>query len=464
MKKFRICNLLIAFALVLSMLVPAGASNLADVSNIVKKKTVDAEAALLANMTHDVIYYEQNARTKVYPASITKVMTALLVVEAIEDGTWTLDTEVTAGGETWLGIPSDGSTANIQIGETMTVENLLYCLMLPSANEAANILAQALSGSVADFVARMNDRAVELGCTMTHFENPHGIHSDNHYTSCYDLYLIACEAMSNEIFRTIVSTDAYTVPPTNMSEERPLANTNALLTGKKYSGYVMEDCIGIKTGSTDAAGYCLLSAAERDGNILISVVMGAETTLDRDGTHRKQFSESSSLLEWGFEYFSIHPILESSDPVAEVPVTLGVDVDSVLVVPAESIDALLPEDVHGDAFTTKAEVVETVEAPVEKGQVLGSLTIYLQDQPYGTVDLVAVETVEQDVFLARLKAIEDFVSNAWFKMAVGLVLLVALIVVLRMTVFQPKRRYGSRYTGSRRSSMGPSYKGTRRRR
>lgn len=464
MKKFRICNLLMAFALVLSMLVPAGASNLADVSNIVRKKTVDAEAALLANMTHDVVYYEQNARTKVYPASITKVMTALLVVEAIEDGTWTLDTQVTAGSETWLGIPSDGSTANIQIGETMTVENLLYCLMLPSANEAANILAQALSGSVADFVARMNDRAVELGCTMTHFENPHGIHSDNHYTSCYDLYLIACEAMNNEIFRTIVSTDAYTVPATNMSEERSLANTNALLTSKKYSGYVMEDCIGIKTGSTDAAGYCLLSAAERDGNILISVVMGAETTLDRDGTHRKQFSESSSLLEWGFEYFSIHPILESSDPVAEVPVTLGVDVDSVLVVPAESIDALLPEDVHGDAFTTKSEVVESVEAPVEKGQVLGSLTIYLQDQPYGTVDLVAVETVEQDIFLAQLKAIEDFVSNAWFKMAVGLVLLVALIVVLRMTIFQPKRRYGSRYTGARRGSIGRSYKGTRRRR
>lgn len=465
MKKFRICNLLLAFVMVLSLLIPASATDLSEVSGIVQKKNVDAQAALLVNMTYDVVYYEQNAHEKVYPASITKVMTALLALEAVEDGTWTLDTQITASGETWLGIPSDGSTANIQIGETLTVEQLLYCLMLPSANEAANILAQAHSGSVSAFVQEMNDRAMELGCTMTHFENPHGIHSDNHYTCCYDLYLIAKEAMNNSTFRTIVSTSEYTVPATNMSEERHIVNTNALLSSKKYSGYVMEDCIGIKTGSTNAAGYCLLSAAERDGNILISVVMGAETTLDNDGTHRMQFSESSSLLEWGFNNFSIHTVLENTDPVAEVPVTLGKKVDSVLVVPAESVDALLPDDVEGDDFTTKAEVAESVEAPVEKGQKLGTLTLYLQDEPYGTVDLVAVEDVEQSVFLARKKAVEDFISNAWFKMAVGLVLLVAVIVVLRLTIFQPKRRYGSRYTGARRSSSaGKSYKGTRRRR
>ena len=462
MKKNRIIIFFLLFALVGSLFAPltAGAVDLAEVSQLVRQKDVDANAALLVNMTEDTVYYEKNAHDKVYPASITKVMTAILVLEAVDRGDLTLDTQVTASSETWLGIPSDGSTQNIQIGETMTVQDLLYCLLLPSANEAANILAQTVSGRVSSFVDLMNSRAVELGCTGTHFVNPHGIHDENHYTTCYDLYLIARHAMQNETFRTIVSTDEYTVPPTNMSEERHFANTNGLLTNKKYSGYVYDDCIGIKTGSTDAAGYCLLSAAERDGTILISVVMGADTTVDDAGTHRKQFSESSALLKWGFDSFSYHSIMDLTDPVAEVPVTLGVDVDSVLVVPGESIDALLPNDVTSDAFTSTVEVVETVAAPVTKGQKLGTMTVYLQGQPYGSVDLVAVDDVEQSAFLAKKQEIEDFISSTWFKAALIVTAAIILLVILRLTVFRPRRRYGSRYTGSRRQR---NYRGGRRR-
>src|SRR5699024_3464464 len=131
------------------------------------------------------------------------------------------------------------------------------------------------------------------------------MHDENHYTTCYDLYLIARQAMQNETFRTIVSTESYTVPATNMSEERTFYNSNGLLTSNYYSGYVYENCIGIKTGTTDAAGYCLLAAAEQDGTMLISVVMGADTVVDDAGTHRYQFSESSRLLQWGFDNFSV---------------------------------------------------------------------------------------------------------------------------------------------------------------
>lgn len=461
MKQIRIVSFFLVIALIGALLVPAGAVDLAEVSTLVQNKNVDAKAALLVNMTEDTIYYEKNAREKVYPASITKVMTALLILEAVDRGDLTLETEVTAGNETWLSVPADGTTQNIQIGEVMSVRDLLYCLLLPSANEAANILAQAVSGTVASFVDLMNSRAVELGCTGTHFVNPHGIHDPDHYTTCYDLYLIARQAMSNETFRTIVSTEEYTVPATNMSGERSFANTNGLLTSRHYSGYVYEDCIGIKTGSTSDAGYCLLSAAERDGTILISVVMGAETVVDEAGTHRRQFSESASLLKWGYENFSVHSILDSSDPVAEVPVTLGVDVDSVLVVPGDSLEALLPNDVTSDSFTTKAEVVETVEAPVEQGQVLGTLTVYLQDEPYGSVDLVAANSVEQSAFLAKKQAVEEFIASTGFK--VGLVVLgvILLLIILRLTVFRPRRQYGAPYTGTRRPR---NYKGSRRRR
>lgn len=437
-------------------------SDLAEISDLVKNESVDAKAALLVNMDTDTVYYEQNADEKIYPASITKVMTALLVLEAVDRGDLTLDTEITAGSETWYSVPSDGTTQNIQIGETMRLEDLLYCLLLPSANEAANILAQAVSGTVSSFVELMNQRAVELGCTSTHFVNPHGIHDEDHYTTCHDLYLIAKQAMQNETFRTIVSTDEYTVGPTNMTdEERHFYNTNALLSSKLYSGYVLDGCIGIKTGSTDAAGYCLLSAAERDGTTLISIVMGAEMVVDSDGTHRKQFSESASLLNWGFENFSVHSILDSTDPVAEVPVTLGADVDSVLVVPGGTLEALLPNDVTSEDFTTKSEVVESAEAPIEEGQKLGTLTVYLGDQAYGSVDLVAANSVEQSTFLAKKQAVEDFISNNWLKAVIGLAVLVVLVITLRLTVLRPKRRYGASYTGSVRHQ---NYKGGRRKR
>ncbi|HIS51218.1 MAG TPA: D-alanyl-D-alanine carboxypeptidase [Candidatus Onthomonas avicola] len=462
MKKTRIFAILLTLALAVTLLAPgARAIDLAEVSQSVADYHVQSEAALLVNATEDMIYYEQNAYERVYPASITKVMTALLILEAVDRGDMSLDDEVTAGSETWRGVTSDATTQNIQIGETMRLEDLLYCLLLPSANEAANILAQYLSGSVDSFVARMNARATELGCTGTHFANPHGMHDENHYTTCYDLYLIARQAMQNETFRTIVSTESYTVPATNMSEERTFYNSNGLLTSNYYSGYVYENCIGIKTGTTDAAGYCLLAAAEQDGTMLISVVMGADTVVDDAGTHRYQFSESSRLLQWGFDNFSVHDILTTTDPVAEVAVTLGVDVDSVLVGPEGSLQALLPNDVTEEDFTTDIQVVESVEAPVSRGDVLGTLTVYLQDQEYGSVDLVALDDVEQSVFLARKEAIETFIADYWLTGVIALAVILVLIVVLRFTLLRPKRRYGANYTGTRRPR---NYKGGRRRR
>ena len=463
MKK-RLLSLALALGLVLTLALPCAATDLAKVSKLVENKTVDAKAALLVNISAedgDVIYFEQNARDRVYPASITKVMTALLVMEALERGNIALDEAITASTETWLGIPADGSTANIQIGEVMTVEELLYCLLLPSANEAANILAQTLCGQVSTFVKLMNQRATELGCVSTHFVNPHGIHDPDHYTTCYDLYLIAREAMKYETFRKIVSTDEVTIPPTNMTaKERVYYNTNGLLTHKKYSGYTYDGCIGIKTGSTDAAGYCLLSAARREGTTLLSVVMGADTIVDTAGTHRHQFSESAALLTWGFENFSYHSIMDSRDPVAEVKVELARDVDSVLIAPAQSLSALLPNDVTGKSFSTSIEKEESVQAPVEAGQKLGTMTVYLQNKPYGTVDLVAVDSVERSDLLARKQGVEDVISSLWFRLLLIAFALFILVSILRNTVLVKKRH--SKIKSRKPTTAKPtSYKGKR---
>ena len=185
---------------------------------------VNAKAALLMDYESGRMLYGLNERDTEYPASITKVMTALLTLEAVDQGVLTLDQPVTAPSLVNDMDPT-GSSADIKEGEVLTVEQLLYCMMLVSANEAACILAETVAGSQDAFVALMNQRAQELGCTGTHFVNPNGLHDPNHYSTAWDIYLFTREAMKNETFMKICGTPSYVVPATNMSEERELYTT-----------------------------------------------------------------------------------------------------------------------------------------------------------------------------------------------------------------------------------------------
>lgn len=459
MKKSRFLALFLSIVMVLSLSAfSAGAIE----SEIVSSMSVQAKAALLVDMDTDYIMYEQNAREKVYPASITKVMTAALVLDAVQAGTLSLDQLITAGDTAWQGLDSSSSNQNIQVGEQMSVKDLLYCLMVASANEAANILAVAVAGSIENFVGMMNAKAAQLGCTGTNFVNPDGMPDDNHYTTAYDLYLIAKYAMQNETFRTIVSTKEYYVEPTNMTESRRhFFNTNGLLSTMKYSGYYYEYCIGIKTGSTDAAGYCLLSAAEKDGQRLICVMMGCENPKDAEGNiQRLQFSESSKLLDWGFKNFSYQTILNASTPVAEVPVTLSAESDYVSVVVDGTIEAQLPNDVTSDDFEWSIDLPESVEAPVHAGDKLGTMTVTQGGETYGTVDLVAVNDVDRSQFLVVKQQISNVIHSWQFVLIVVLIIVLILALLIRSKVVAIRRgRYGGRRTSGKRG--GGNYRGKR---
>ncbi len=199
MKKERIAALFFVFVLLVQLVPFADAKSSFD---------VDAKAALLVDLESEEVLYEKNAHEHNYPASITKIMTALLVLEAVDAGKLSLDEEVTASQEAFDGLSPDGSTANIKAGETMSVENLLNCMLIVSANESAHILAEAVAGSVQNFVLQMNQRAKELGCTETQFVNPSGLHSDRHYTTAWDIYLITREAMKHDEFMKIVGRKA----------------------------------------------------------------------------------------------------------------------------------------------------------------------------------------------------------------------------------------------------------------
>lgn len=447
MKK-RLLAWIVTLALLVTAVCPAA---FASTSAILDQMKVKATAALLMDMDTDKVLYAQKAEERICPASITKVMTALVVMEELEQGNLTLKEKVTAYADCWEGLDMTSSNQNIQPGEKMSVEDLLYCLMVASANEAANILAERISGSIASFVERINEHAKELGCTDTHFVNPHGMPDDDHYSTCHDLYVIAKAAMSYSKFRDIVKTDEYFVEKTNLSERRHFFNTNGLITNKKYAGYVYDKCIGIKTGTTDKGGYNLLSAAQQGGKTLVSVVIGCEPKHQKNGSILyTQFSESSRLLQWGFDNFTTITIVDEKQAYGQVPVTLSYDTDTVAVAPSESIVDELPKDITPESFKIKPTLLESVEAPVKKGDVLGSMTLYLEDEEYATVNLVAVTDVEASAMLKRKAAIDELLGKWYIKALIALpilLLLLVIILLLRLTVFNRRNRYGSRKGG-----------------
>lgn len=419
--------------------------------------SINAGYAYLYNETTGDVYFDQNADEKAYPASTTKVMTALLVCEAVERGELSYDQIITASSTFSEGLDPDGSTANIQAGEQMSVENLLYCMLLPSANEAANILAQAVSGSIEDFVALMNERAAELGCSGTHFTNPSGLHDDDHYTTAHDLCTIFCEALKHEEFLTIIGTAVYEVPATNLSDVRTLYNTNALISSMYYSGYVYDPCIGGKTGTTDEAGLCLVCAAEQDGTRLISVVLDAGVSVDENGdTVQEQFTESARLLDWGFENFTRALLLEGGVPITEAKVELSSKTDHVLLCPESDIEVTVLKSLDTSTLTTQITLsADSFDAPIEKGQVLGTVSMVDESgKSYGSTNLIAMQDVSRSGYLYALRLLHNFFSNPIVQ-----VILVILAFVIAVSILY----FGFIRRGKRTSVNSYQYRGKRRR-
>ena len=455
MKKYRILSLIFALVLAFSLTVPALA---------LEDPQPHAGAAIVVDGDNHEVLYDYNAYQKMYPASVTKVMTSLVVLDAVDKGELSLDTEITASAEA-VQLPAGSSTAGIKAGEILTVEQLLYCDLVPSANEACNILAEAVAGDAESFVARMNAKAAELGCLNTHFTNPHGLHDEDHYTTAYDIYLMAAAAMEYEVFRTIVSTPVYTLAATNLSGERTLYSTNILLSNWYVIGYTYDKAIGIKTGYTEEAGRCLVSAAvDEQGRTFYCVVLGSEYAYDENGNYvRYSFSESERLLEWAFDNFKRITLLDENTKniIREIPVTLS-DTDYVLALPVGSIEATMPTDYDEANAQFIISLPESIEAPVTAGTKLGTVTIVYDGVTYGTLDMVASDDVERSDYLYYKSLAAQYWAMWWVKALVGLIVLLFIILILIIIFAMPRKRKNRRYSysGGRRSSG--SYRGRRR--
>ena len=389
MKKFRVLPLLLILCLSFCCLAPAaGAVNDPDVS---------ANAVVLADLESGSILYSRNMNEKAAPASLTKIMTVLLAIEAIEAGETTADTLVTAQSDCQQGLGDDSSTVNITPGEQMTLEDLMYCAMVHSANEACNVIASHVAGSIGGFVERMNERAAELGCTGTHFANTNGLTADSHYTTAYDMYLIAAEAVKHPLFMTICNTESYTVAATNYAAERILYNSNALISADSIYGsnYTYEYAVGVKTGFTRAAGNCLVSTAQKDGLNLIAVVMGCNGPNNSETEDYMNFVDSRTLYDWAFDSFEYRTVVTTSQVAAQAEVTLAAGDGTVTLHPAREMTLLVPNDLTEDDVRLNVTLYEEkLKAPIAAGTTLGEAEVLVNGSSCGTVKLVNTTAVE----------------------------------------------------------------------
>ena len=411
--------------------------------------SVEAKAALLIDPTTDEILDVQTIHEQLYPASITKVMTSLLVLEAIDAGQLTMDQVLTASA-TAIDLPYDASTANLQEGEEMTVEQLLHCILVVSAADACNVLAEAVAGSIDAFVERMNQRAQELGCVDTHFANPHGYHDDQHYTTAWDVYLFTREAREYETFNNIVATGRFEIPATNLSDQRVYYTTNYLLNGYRNNDYIYSAANGIKTGNTSNAGYCLVASAAKNGRSLLSVVLGAERVeLESGGYRVMSFYETIRLFDWGFDNFTRRTILDTTEPVAELEVALS-NVDHIAVQPAYEVERLLPNNLTAEDLQRKTTFPsKIVDAPITQGDVLGEITLSYGDTVYATVPLLASNSVEASRLLVFRRDALEFLSRKSVRIgAIVLVVVILLVVLWLRSPMRRNRRYGKVTHGS----------------
>ena len=451
MKAKRFLSVFLLFVLLVSLTATPFAA--AEEPTLPEDPDIQAKAALLVDANTGAIVYAKNEHQELYPASLTKIMTALLVVEAIDKGQLSLDQEVTASS-TIESLDTDGSTANIKPGEIMTVEQLLYCMLVVSANEACVILAEAVSGSVDAFVDQMNEKAQALGCENTHFVNPTGLHDSQHYTSAWDLYLITKEALTHKDFVRISDTGDITLPATNLHEARALHSTNYLISVWRSRGYINKNAHGIKTGSTSEAGHCLVSSAAKGSLRFLSVVLGCDRLTLADGEIRTMsFYETNRLFQWGFDNFSYKTILTADEYPKEVAVSLS-KIDHVTVHPARDVEILMPNDLEPeDLERTITLNSDPVEAPITTGDKLGTIQLSYQGTVYATEDLLALNDVEASRLLTFWRDVKLFFAKPAVKIA-GVVLAVLLVVVLLWKLIFGRRRYryGRRVGFSRRES------------
>lgn len=377
--------------------------------------SVGSPAAILIEANSGKVLYEKNADQIMYPASTTKILTAILTIENCD-----LDEIVTVNYNAISSIPSGYSIADLKADEEISVENLLDVMLVHSANDAANVLAMYVGGSIESFVAMMNAKALELGCTNTHFTNPYGKQDEEHYSTARDLAIIAQYCMQNDTFRSFVSQTTSNIPATNKHEARTFTNTNDMLLAT--SRYYYEYTIGIKTGYTSEAKNCLIAASNKDNFEVISVVLGAESSQVSPTSNR--YTDTISMFDYAYNNYSIKTVASENDILTQVTISNGTkDTKNLDVLVQEDVNCLLSNSISEDQITPTISLNDNLSAPIVAGSIVGTATYSIDGVEY-TVNLIAAHDVEKSEFLFLI---------------IRIILVLLILFTLSTLIFKPKK-------------------------
>ncbi len=381
-----------------------------------------AGGAYLYNMENDMVLYAYNEEAKLYPASTVKLMTGILAVEALGDQP---EKQITVTSEMLHKVV--GNNISLVVGETVTVDDMLHALLVNGANDAAQVLAVAVGGSLEGFVAMMNEKAQLLGAYNTHYTNPTGMHNDSMVTTVADTAIIAKYAYHLPRFIEITSVPKYVIDSTNKKEYRNLFNRNSQLSKFYDTRYFYPDSLGMNAGYTAQSGYCLVSVAARDNLTYLAIVMNAESTEEEIYS----YANVEKMLEWAFASYGYTEVLSVAERVCEMQVTLSSTVDYVTLVPAAPIVRYLPVDLDPSQIRISYNTFdEELVAPVEAGQVCGTVTVTYGDEILGSCDLIATVSVARSEFLFFLERIKTFTSSRFFRALVVFIILFSVAYVL----------------------------------
>lgn len=402
----KISTILLILCMILCMTLPVSATETQDNSIQAGCNTLDgavtflgntqlienAESVLLYEVTTDTLMHAYQADVQAYPASLVKILTALI---AIEKGS--MSDAVTVRADVLDTIPEDAMGVDLVVDEVLSVEDLLACVLVGSANDAAAVLADHVLGSQQAFVDEMNRYAQELGCVSTRFMNVHGLHDDLQVTTARDVCRFLTHALKNEIFRELFGTVEYTVPATNKSETRFLSSGNYLINAENTDNveiYYDPRVTGSRTGVTAAGTRCIASVAESNGLTLVSVVLGSKSFYRDDGYTVSSFGgykETTDLLDLGFTGFKPGQIFVEGEALQQLTVQNGHE--DVVIGPHESVASVLPENASSKTLIYRYSETGNLSAPIEKGQKISQVEVWSGTVCVAKADLYALNSV-----------------------------------------------------------------------
>jgi D-alanyl-D-alanine carboxypeptidase (penicillin-binding protein 5/6) len=419
---------------------------------------IEAYAVLLAEMKSGNILWEYNKDIRVAPGSIAKVMTVLLAVLEVEEGRASLDDSVDASESFLSGLDENTVTQNIKPGETISYRDLLYCAYLASANDACNILAEEVSGSIRGFVRKMNEKAEELGCRNTYFMNPGGLADPGQYTSAWDQYLIFKEAVGHPLFLEIAGRASYVSQSDADSPERVLVNPNLML--QRESGHHYAHCVAGKTAHSSEYGSSFVAYADNGELSLISVVFGVKSAEgDRESNASECFSETQRLLEWGMSNFAWRDIVTENEIAAYEDIALAKGIEMIGLKPAAPItilarNDLTAQDIEKDIIIYGKAEGKVLSAPVKKGEILGEISVSIDGTACGQTHLVAAHDAKLDKSAFIRSEIADTLSLFWVQLVIFLlVVFAAYYIWLVMRDFRRRREKKRRAEEHRRKMI-----------